>query len=71
MKIVATKNGRREKFPHPPILVLLLDPGSGMDKNQDPGSGINIPDPQHWMEIVSGVHQFFFGMPQYNIESSP
>jgi hypothetical protein len=21
--------------------------GSGMDKNQDPGSGINIPDPQH------------------------
>jgi hypothetical protein len=29
-----------------------LDPGSeirgsGMGKNQDPGSGINIPDPQH------------------------
>jgi hypothetical protein len=24
------------------------DPGSGMGKNQDPGSGINIPDPQHW-----------------------
>ena len=23
-------------------------PGSGMVKNQDPGSGINIPDPQHW-----------------------
>ncbi len=23
------------------------DPGSGMGKNQDPGSGINIPDPQH------------------------
>jgi hypothetical protein len=21
--------------------------GSGIDKNQDPGSGINIPDPQH------------------------
>jgi hypothetical protein len=21
--------------------------GSGMGKNQDPGSGINIPDPQH------------------------
>jgi hypothetical protein len=32
-----------------PILVLLLDPGFGMDKNQDPGSGINIPDPQHWL----------------------
>jgi hypothetical protein len=28
--------------------LLFLDPGSGMDKNQDPGSGINIPDPQHW-----------------------
>jgi hypothetical protein len=24
-----------------------LDPGSGMGKNQDPGTGINIPDPQH------------------------
>jgi hypothetical protein len=23
--------------------------GSGMGKNQDPGSGINIPDPQHWL----------------------
>jgi hypothetical protein len=22
------------------------DPGSGMGKNQDPGSGINFPDPQ-------------------------
>jgi hypothetical protein len=21
--------------------------GSGMGKNQDPGAGINIPDPQH------------------------
>jgi hypothetical protein len=29
-------------FPPP----LLLDPGSGMDKSQDPKSGINIPDPQ-------------------------
>jgi hypothetical protein len=28
-------------------LLLLWDPGSGMGKNQDPGSGINIPDPQH------------------------
>ncbi len=25
----------------------FLDPGSGMAKNQDPGFGINIPDPQH------------------------
>ncbi len=27
----------------------IWDPGSGMGKNQDPGSGINIQDPQHWM----------------------
>jgi hypothetical protein len=25
----------------------IPDPGFGMGKNQDPGSGINIPDPQH------------------------
>jgi hypothetical protein len=37
-------------------MLLILDPGSGfrdpgpgMDKNQHPGSGINIPDPQHWI----------------------
>ncbi len=24
-------------------------PRSGMDKNQDPESGINIPNPQHWL----------------------
>jgi hypothetical protein len=24
--------------------------GSGMEKNSDPGSGINIPDPQHCLE---------------------
>jgi hypothetical protein len=29
-------------------LLLFLDPGSGMGKNQDTGSGINIPDPPHW-----------------------
>ncbi len=27
----------------------IRDTGSGMGKNQDPGSGINIPDPQHWI----------------------
>jgi hypothetical protein len=26
---------------------LLLDPGSGMEKNQNSGSVVNIPDPQH------------------------
>jgi hypothetical protein len=36
-------------FFHPSLLLLFWDPGSGMGKNQDPGSGINIPDPPHWM----------------------
>jgi hypothetical protein len=30
----------------------IRDPGSGMGKNQDPGSGINIPDPQHCPKII-------------------
>jgi hypothetical protein len=41
-------------FFHPSLLLLFLDPGSeirdsgsGMGKNQDPGSGLNIPDPPH------------------------
>jgi hypothetical protein len=29
----------------------VRDPGSGMGKNQDPGSGINIPDPQHCKQL--------------------
>jgi hypothetical protein len=29
-------------FFHPSLLLLFLDPGSGMAKNQDPASGINI-----------------------------
>ena len=32
---------------HPSFLLLFLDPGSGMGKNQHPGSGLNIQDPQH------------------------
>jgi hypothetical protein len=34
----------------------IRDPGSGMGKNQDPGSGINIPDPQHWFLIKKKIH---------------
>jgi hypothetical protein len=44
--LAATKKGKTTNFFHPSLLFLFLDPGSGMDKNQDPGSGINIPDPQ-------------------------
>ncbi len=32
-------------FFSPLSFVAVLDPGSGMVKNQDPGSGIKIPDP--------------------------
>jgi hypothetical protein len=44
---VATKKGLTTNFFHPSLLLLFLDPGSGMGKNHDPESGINIPDPQH------------------------
>jgi hypothetical protein len=47
VKFVATKKVRQQIFFHPSRLMLFLDPGSGMGKNQNPGSGINIPDPQH------------------------
>jgi hypothetical protein len=43
---VASKNGRTKKMYSPSFFGVVV--GSGMDKNQDPGSGINIPDPQHW-----------------------
>jgi hypothetical protein len=36
----------------------IRDPGSGMDKNQDPGSGKNIPDPQHCSIISTGITQY-------------
>ncbi len=32
----------------------IRDPGSRMGKNPDSGSGINIPDPQHWFSQWSG-----------------
>ncbi len=47
---VATKNGRRKEYFSPLLFCCccwIRDPRSGMDENQDRGSGI-IPDPQHW-----------------------
>jgi hypothetical protein len=32
-------------------IILTLDPGSGMEKF---GSGINIPDLQHWFKKITG-----------------
>ena len=49
VKFVATKNGLAKKdFSHLSFVAVF---GSGMAKNQDPGSGINIPDPQHWYKL--------------------
>ncbi len=50
MKFVATKKDMTTNLFSPFSFVVFLDPGSGMGKNQDPGSGINIPDPQHWYD---------------------
>jgi hypothetical protein len=52
VKIVATKNVMTTNFFSPLSFVAVFgsgirDPESGMGKNQDPGSEINIPDPQH------------------------
>ncbi len=44
---------------HPSLLFLFLDPGSGMGKIQDPGSGINIPDPH------TGLQQGFGFLRKY------
>jgi hypothetical protein len=45
VKFVATKKGKTTNFFHPSLLFLFLDPGSGMGKNQDPGSGIRDKHP--------------------------
>ncbi len=45
VKFVATKNGLTKKKFSPLSFDAVF--GSGMGKNQDPGSGINIPDPPH------------------------
>jgi hypothetical protein len=57
VKFVAKKNGLTRKIFSTLSFVAVFgsgirDPGSGMGKNQDPGSGINIPDPQHWQVHV-------------------
>jgi hypothetical protein len=73
MKFVATQKGMTKNFFLPLSFVAVLgsgirdprsgskirDPRSGMGKNQDPGSGINIPDPPHCSNgivIVSRKH---------------
>jgi hypothetical protein len=60
VKFAATKNGIKTNFFQPSPLLLFLgseirDPGSGMGKNQDPGSGTNIPDPQHCILLTPNI----------------
>jgi hypothetical protein len=59
VKFVATKKAMTKSFLGPYHLLLFLDPGygiqdpgSGMGKIQDTGSGIIIPDPQHWLKGI-------------------
>ncbi len=52
VKFVAKEKGMSKKFFSPLSFIAvsgsgIRDPGSGMGKNQDTGSGINIPDPPH------------------------
>jgi hypothetical protein len=50
----------------------IRDPGSGMGKNQDPGSGINIPDPQHWFGIRDpGSGKSLFRIPDPEVKKAP
>jgi hypothetical protein len=56
VKLVATKKGMTTNFFSPLSSVAVFgfgirDPGSEMGKNQDSGSGINIPDPQDLKKI--------------------
>jgi hypothetical protein len=49
---VATKKGWTTNiFSHPSLLLLFLDPGSGIRDGRKSGSGINIPDPQHCFAV--------------------
>ncbi len=47
VKFIATKKGTITYLIFYPLFLLLLDP-SRMEKSQDPGFGINIPDAQHY-----------------------
>jgi hypothetical protein len=63
-KYSGSATGMTTKNFNPSLLLLFLDPGSGMGKNQDPGSGINIPDPQHchcssFFVVFIGRNNFF------------
>jgi hypothetical protein len=51
VKFIALKKGMTTNFSSPLSFIAVFGSGTGMGKNQYPGSGINIPDPQHWTDI--------------------
>ncbi len=46
------KTDLKNNFFTSPCFLGIRDPGSEMGKNPDPGSGINIPDPQHCIKLT-------------------
>jgi hypothetical protein len=48
----------RPKYRPLSLLLLFFDQGSGIGKNQDPGFGINILDPQHYLDVYPGSKFF-------------
>ncbi len=52
VKFVATLKGMTSNFFYPSLLLLFLDPGSEIRDGYKLGSGINIPDPPHWQNIL-------------------
>jgi len=59
---MATKKVRQQTFFHSPLFVVgsgIRD--SGFLKNQDPGSGINILDPQHCIQVPVHVYKLSKG----------
>jgi hypothetical protein len=59
----ATKKGRTTNF-FPSLFCncccWIGDQGSWIDKYQDPGSGINIPDPQDWYRYLVSIGLDFY-----------
>ncbi len=57
LKFVASKQGQTADFSPSSFVVAV---GSGMNENQDPGSGINIPDSKHCLKLFRVYDQIKF-----------
>ncbi len=68
-EICGYKKGMTKHFFSPLSFVAVF--GSGIGKNQDPGSGINISDPQHWyicFTLLNNLVPHFF-LPGLRLQS--